>query len=101
MTFTLNIINPCLSAVITPPSVLDKSYYVLSGLTLNFVLPIYQQNLVHSTCTHFTYSLVNSDETVLDSSIFSFDPISRTLSVTSNDISKIGVYTLKYKAYII
>lgn len=40
-TFTLNIVNPCASAAITPPATITPPIYYIFGSDLNFVIPAF------------------------------------------------------------
>ena len=40
-TYTLNIVNPCASSVITPPSPISPPIYYIFGTDLNFVIPAF------------------------------------------------------------
>ena len=51
-------------------------------------------------CSDFTYTLKNSDGTALDTSLFTFDPATKALSIESTNSLKIKVYTLQYEAYL-
>lgn len=50
-----------------------------------------------NVCGSFTYSLSNSNDTPYDATIFTFDPLTPSITLYSNDISKIGIYNLKLK----
>ena len=41
------------------------------------------------------------DGSAYDSSVFSFNPVTRVFSVSTSDVSKVGLYTLKMTGYII
>ena len=43
----------------------------------------------------------NADNSVIDSSIFTFNPTTRALTINTSDLAKINLYNLKITGYIL
>ena len=68
---------------------------------MNFIIPSFNQNLAHPTCSLFTYVLTKSDGTAIDSTIFTFTPATSNLRASSTDPLKVGIYNLKITGYLL
>ena len=50
-------------------------------------------------CGVFIYSLVNSDSSPIDTSVFTYNSGAFTLTIQTNNIAKVGVYNMLFKGY--
>eukprot|EP00347_Sterkiella_histriomuscorum_P003985 403362188 len=84
---------------ITPPTINPIYTYYLgdTSLIINFGVCTYSESC---TDTVFTYSLVNTNETTINSAFFVFTPSTRQLFVTSTDQSKVADYSLRFKCNV-
>ena len=100
--FTVEIIDPCLNAVLTIGNGILSS--------LDIVYPLYSpadtQTLLLSQVTSSSaiaacpieLGVVNQDNTAIDTDVFSFNPATNVFTIESNEIDHLDIYDLKVTA---
>ena len=91
MTVTFNIRSKCKEATLTASSPTDQNYFL--GSLSTYTIPAFTISYITNPCS-LTYSLLNSDGTAIDSTIFTFAPLTRVLTMSSSDTLKKGTYEL-------
>ena len=97
---TLNMVDPCESAVIDfNPYVVDEViYYPIMEEEVSKVVQIDTRFITLSNqatiCPQIIYTVVNGDETAL-LPIFQFDSVSKQLLIKTDDVEAVGEYSLK------
>ena len=93
--FTVSILQPCLSPTLTP-SVLADQTYILMTSALYAIVPAFTSAPAYCP---ISYQLTTQDDKTIDPSLISFNPTTRLISVEYLDItnfsSKAGDYILK------
>lgn len=100
--FTVNVVDPCLNAVLTIGN------GVLSSLDIVYPLysPADSETLVISEVTsssavaacRIELNIVNQDNTAIDTDFFNFNPATNVFTIESNDIDHLDIYNLKVTA---
>ena len=91
--FTTIIFDPSKS-YITPVTISPITYY-LKDAASSVTLPAFTSNRAYMP---IVYSLLNSDSTTIDATLFTFTAATRVLTISSSTASKIGVHNLMLKA---
>jgi hypothetical protein len=98
-TFTLDVINQCLTATITLPTPPSTYVYKIIDSIQSESLP--KMTSSDALCS-IAYTLTKSDGTVFDASVItSYTGSSNTITIYSNDNSKVGTMNLKLSGKIL
>lgn len=91
ITFTVYIKDNCENIVITPP--VNQIVTYSTSTTLQTVSGfVFTTNL--GGCSALVYSLLNSNLSPYDTSIFTFNSAAPSFNIYTIDVSKVGTYTL-------
>ena len=102
--YTLELIDPCSSATLqfskSPfPSTGDSFTYAVGDAQEDFSFldsdVVIQGVNAAVSCGVLTYSVLDSSDTPVDGTVFSFDDSNKIVSVFTNDPNEAGIYPLK------
>ena len=91
----MQITDPCGGATISlDSSLMYNVYYAVYDAQVDPTINIYAVSAtgLPTGCPSYAYDILNNDDTVIDSSIFTFDSSSLVFSVYTTDQSTIGTY---------
>jgi hypothetical protein len=94
--FTITIVNSCLTAVLTPPVLIDQEYLITSA-PMSYIPSLFTSSA--SAC-YITYDLKMADGTNLPPSIMTYTAATRELVIQSNNNNQVDVYNLKMTAVV-
>ena len=93
VTFKVNVLHICSTVIITPPTITPSPVvYTCRDAKKDLTNLAFSANI--NLCGSFTYTLVNSDYTALDTTVFTFDQNTPALSIQTNNPTKVKTYQL-------
>ena len=94
--FTITIVNSCLTSVLTPPTLIDQEYLITSA-SVSYIPAVFTSSV---PACYITYDLMMADGTNLPLSIMTFTAATRELVIQSNNNNQVDVYNLKMTAEV-
>ena len=94
--FTITIVNSCLTAVLTPPVLIDQEYLITSA-PVSYIPALFTSSV---PACYITYDLKMADGTNLPPSIMTYTAATRELVIQSNNNNQVDVYNLKMTAVV-
>jgi hypothetical protein len=100
-----NVLHECTTAILTPPllplTVLPPYSYTLysSVPPTLIILPTFTSSKSNALCGAFNYFVYSDIALTMLDVTFTFDPILQTLTVLSNDRTKLGTFTIEIIGY--
>jgi hypothetical protein len=94
--FTITIVNSCLTAVITPPTLIDQEYLITSA-AVSYIPAVFTSS---EPACYINYDLTMADGTNLPPSIMTYTAATRELVIQSNNNNQVDVYNLKMTAVV-
>jgi hypothetical protein len=98
-TFTLTVINPCVSAAITNSTYVTDQIYYISDPPFTVITPLMGSNMSDALCGAMTYTVDNGTGYAVNPKIFFYIPAYRELIVYDTIASLFGTYTIRALGY--